>query len=242
MQKGKICVFDLGGSAMAPDGPDEDFLLNFRHLLRNWLEVNPSYRLIIVVGGGSAARRWQNAARSLSSDAHNESLDRIGMQATRLNAELLCSVLGNLCPDPVVINPEADFPFTGSILVCAGWKPGFSTDYISVLMAKQSGCNSVIVISNISHVYSEDPRINPQAQVLENPGWEDYIRIIDSEWQPGINLPFDPVASRSALKAGIAVKLVSAKDFANIRQLLDGLDFVGTTIGGPQTEKNCRPG
>ena len=108
----EVTVFDFGGSIVAPNVPDTDFLGRFIPFLKSWLEENPDRRAIMVVGGGGAARAWQGAVRDLAPETEHESLDWVGVMATRLNAELVRALLGPLSPDPVVTDPTADFPFT----------------------------------------------------------------------------------------------------------------------------------
>ena len=138
--KDKITVFDVGGSIVAPNGPDVRYLELFLDFIKQWLKEDDSRRIILIVGGGSAARKWQSAARSLAPKTSAPDLDWIGIMATRLNAELLRTLLAPICTDPVVTDPTADFPFTGRVLVAAGWKPGFSTDFDAVVLAERLFC------------------------------------------------------------------------------------------------------
>ena len=54
-------------------------------------------------------------------------------------------------------------------------------------------------------------------------------KIVGDEWKPGMNIPFDPVASRDAAKAGIKVVIIG-KDIENLKRCIDGKEFEGTTI------------
>ena len=117
-------VISLGGSIVAPEGPDAGFLRGFTLVVRAWLAQNPANRLILVVGGGGAARTWQKAYRETDAAADSDALDWIGIMATRLNAQLVRSLFLELCPQEVVTDPTAIGLFSGRILVAAGWKPG----------------------------------------------------------------------------------------------------------------------
>lgn len=112
-----------------------------------------------------------------------------------------------------------------------GWKPGFSTDYIAVLLAEHFGAQRIINISNIEKVYSSDPALDPDARPLDRISWAEYQALIGTEWTPGRNLPFDPVASKRAAELGMEVLLVSGKDMANITMVLEGGEFFGSRIG-----------
>lgn len=227
---GNVTVFDFGGSIVAPDKPDTAFLRRFLEFLNRWLEDDPSRRAIMVVGGGGAARAWQGAVKEMAPETPHESLDWVGVMATRLNAELVRALLGPLCPDPVVNDPTADFPFTGRILMAAGWKPGFSTDYDAVVLAERFGAERILMLSNIAQVYDDDPKVNPDAQPLDHLTWEEYGQIAGTEWKPGANVPFDPVATARATEAGLKVIAAAGKDLDNLKAILNGDHFTGTVI------------
>jgi len=99
-------VLSLGGSIVAPEGPDPAFLSAFVALARDHLSVDPQRRLILVVGGGGPARAWQRAYReSGGRPEDHDAQDWIGIMATRLNAQLVKALLGDLCPQDVAIDP-----------------------------------------------------------------------------------------------------------------------------------------
>lgn len=227
---GNVTVFDFGGSIVAPDKPDVAFLRRFLTFLNNWLEADLSRRAIMVVGGGGAARAWQGAVREMAPETPHEDLDWVGVMATRLNAELVRALLGTLCPDPVVTDPTAEFPFTGRVLMAAGWKPGFSTDYDAVVLAERFGAEKILMLSNIAQVYNEDPRKNPHAKPLDHLTWDEYKKMAGSEWKPGANVPFDPVATARAAEAGLTVIAAAGSDLENLESILAGREYIGTVI------------
>jgi len=225
-------VLSLGGSIVAPDGPDPAFLKSFVELVRAHLAPSPERRLILVVGGGGPARAWQKAYREAGGPADNsDAQDWVGVMATRLNAQLVKALLGELCPQEVVIDPTAVSLFMGRVLVAAGWKPGFSTDYDAVLLAERFGAERVLNLSNIAKVYTDDPRANPAAEPIDSISWADFRQIVGDEWVPGKNTPFDPVATRKAAELGLSVICAAGRDLENLERILEGKSFVGTTIG-----------
>ena len=227
---GNVTVFDFGGSIVAPDKPDVAFLRRFIKFMNRWLEDDLSRRAIMVVGGGGAARAWQGAVREMAPETPHESLDWVGVMATRLNAELVRALLGSLCPDPVVTDPTADFPFSGRVLMAAGWKPGFSTDYDAVVLAERFEADRILMLSNIAQVYDDDPKKNPAAKPLDHLTWDEYRIMAGSEWMPGANVPFDPVATARASKAGLTVVAAAGSDLENLEAILAGREFIGTII------------
>ena len=149
-----VTVLSVGGSIVAPDKPDFDFLDKFSKIIRAWLSQDLSRKLIMVIGGGAPARDYQNAYRKVSDlrkkNINNDEADWIGIMATRLNAQLVKAVFEDLCPNPVVYDPTAVGGFGGQILVAAGWKPGFSTDNDAVVLAERFSGNLVVNLSNIA--------------------------------------------------------------------------------------------
>nr|QQK86903.1 uridylate kinase [Treponema denticola]QQK86904.1 uridylate kinase [Treponema denticola]QQK86905.1 uridylate kinase [Treponema denticola]QQK86906.1 uridylate kinase [Treponema denticola] len=230
-----VTVLSVGGSIVAPDKPDFDFLDKFSKTIRNWLSQDSSRKIIMVIGGGAPARDYQNAYRKVcdlrKAPAKNDEADWIGIMATRLNAQLVKAVFEDLCPNPVIYDPTTVDMFGGQILVAAGWKPGFSTDNDAVVLAEMFSGNLVVNLSNIAKVYTDDPKENPEARPIDSISWKDFIKIVGTEWVPGKNTPFDPIASQRAQKAGIKVICAAGKDIENLENILNGKDFKGTVIG-----------
>lgn len=226
-----IKVLSLGGSIIAPEQPDTDFLEKFNTLIRTYLDRDPSRKLIIVCGGGGPARIYQNAYKKIISDGINDQADWIGIMATRLNAQLIKAMFSDICPGPVVYNPTETGVFAGKIMVAAGWKPGFSSDNDAVLLAERYSGDTVINLSNIEKVYTDDPKKNPDAKPIDSISWTDFRKMIGDEWIPGKNVPFDPIASRHAEKTGIKVICAAGRNIENLENILEDKPFVGTVIG-----------
>jgi uridylate kinase len=200
-------------------------------LIRGFIESDEKRRFIFVVGGGGPARSWQKAYRAVSGGAvKNEEADWIGIMATRLNARLVKAVMGEWCVQDIVTDPTKVEPFLGRVLVASGWKPGFSSDYDAVLLAERFSAPEVINLSNIEKVYTGDPKKNPGAKPLDRVSWADFRALVGDEWVPGKNVPFDPVASRHAAKMGLKVICAAGRDLENLKKILSGGDFTGTTI------------
>ncbi|MBW2284446.1 MAG: UMP kinase, partial [Deltaproteobacteria bacterium] len=59
--------------------------------------------------------------------------------------------------------------------------------------------------------------------------WPDFRKLVGDTWDPGMNKPFDPVASREAEAYGLRV-IIIGNDMENLRNVLMGEAFKGTTI------------
>ena len=231
----RISVLSVGGSIIAPDGVNSVFLSGFLAKIREYLSDNPEDKLIFVCGGGAPARVYQQAYRAVVTDPAEQDAnaqDWIGIKATHINAELVKAIFGKLCTDPVVTNPTAeDVSFTGRILVAGGWKPGFSTDTDAVYLAKRFGAQTIINLSNIAKVYTDDPRKNPDAKPIDTISWTDFRKMVGDEWVPGKNAPFDPIASKLAQEAGLKVICADGRNTENTVAILTDAPFTGTVIG-----------
>lgn len=227
-------VLSLGGSIVAPEKPDTRFLSEFAKMVREWICSAEGNRIVLVVGGGAPARTYQNAYKetctALQTPTSEAAADWIGIMATRINAQLVKAVFGELCENDVVYNPTEEIQFKGTVLVASGWKPGFSSDNDAVLLAKKFGANTVVNLSNIEKVYTDDPKKNPKAQPLDDISWKEFRAMVGDEWIPGKNVPFDPIASREAEAANLTVICSAGKDIENTRRILRGESYVGTTI------------
>jgi uridylate kinase len=226
-----VTVISLGGSIIAPRGVDVEFLKGFHRLVEGHLSADAARKLIIVCGGGSLARDYMAALREVSPDARPEDLDWVGIAATRMNGELLRRVLRAWCVEDLVLDPTAVSVFAGRVLLAAGWKPGFSSDNDAVILAQRFSAHTVVNLSNIAKVYSDDPRTNPQARPLDRLTWKEMLAIVGGDWTPGKNTPFDPTAARAAAGSHIKVVFAEGRDLDNLSRLLAGEAFVGTVIG-----------
>ena len=222
-------VISVGGSIIAPDGVDTEFVRGFSAVVRNYVAVAGN-RMILICGGGAPARRYQQAYREIAAQPADVEQDHIGIAATRLNAALLHAALVDCTSEPLVIRPDSIGSFDGPVLLAGGWKPGFSTDYVAVTLAEACGAATVINLSNIDQVYSADPRVDRSAVPLQSVSWSDFQQLVGTEWVPGANLPFDPIATRRAAELGLTV-IAAGKDLANLEKILSGRPFFGTTIG-----------
>jgi uridylate kinase len=226
-----VAVISLGGSIIAPKGVDTAFLKGFCGVIEGRLSADPHLKLIIVCGGGSLARDYQGALREVRPDAPLDDLDWVGVAATRVNGELLRRLFPSSCVEDLVTDPTAVSVFAGRVLVAAGWKPGFSTDNDAVVLAQRFSARTLVNLSNVAKVYTDDPRKNPGARPVDALSWREMLAIVGGEWTPGKNTPFDPTAARAAAASRLRVIFADGKNLENLSRILAGQTFVGTVIG-----------
>ncbi len=220
----KTVVISLGGSIIVPEEVDIRFLKVFKQIIQSLRDE----QFIIICGGGKICRNYQNAARE-TAEVSKEDLDWIGIGATRLNAELVRSTFGKDASEKVIHDPQEEIDASKRIIIGAGFEPGSSTDLRAVQLAKRFGAVRVINMSNIDYVYSADPKKDPDAERLTSISWPEFRKLVGDEWDPGLNMPFDPIASKEAEQLGLEV-IIIGNNIDNLEKLLRGEDFKGTTI------------
>lgn len=241
MANGPTTIISFGGSIVNP-GPrpknpswiDQGTLLGLIQLLRELCDSH-SHRFVITVGGGYSNSHYVKALRTMFGKApiDDRLIDMLGISATRFNATLLWALLyqAGLAYKEVVDDPTLRLVVYKPIIVGCGWLPGCSTDKDAVLWAINRGAKVVINASNISHVYDQDPREHDDAKIITQISWPNFRKIIGSQWTPRMNTPFDPVAAKLAEQNKIRVFVLDGRNMGNLRNAIEGKDFVGTTIG-----------
>jgi len=217
-------VLSVGGSLIVPDQIDVNFLKNLQKIIAE--QVQAGNKFVIITGGGSVARKYQTVLQEFFANA--DALDWIGIEATRLNAKLVSAVLhaGEIFTDPESV--QMDKP----VLIGGGWKPGWSTDYVAVYLAKKIGAKIVVNLSNIDYVYDKNPKEFADAKPIEKINWNDFKKLVGGEWIPGANLPFDPIASKLAADNNLSVVVMNGGKLDHLENFLQKKAFVGTTISG----------
>jgi uridylate kinase len=226
--KREYVVVSVGGSLIVPDQIDTDFLRALRTSILGHLGRGISF--YIIAGGGKTARNYQGAAREVKGDISREDVDWLGIHATRMNAHLLRTLFAEDAQSTIVKNPERGVHGKDAIIIGAGWKPGWSTDYCAVMAAKRLGAKKLVNLSDIDHVYDADPKKYPNAKALDTVSWSDFRKLIPSKWDPGLSSPFDPVAAKEAEALDLEVAVINGANLREFDMYLRNESFVGTSI------------
>ncbi len=222
-----VTIISLGGSTIAPDIPNGEFVRSFVELIKE--RAAKGRRFVIVCGGGKTSRNYHKALAE-AGNTNADDADWIGIYATHLNAELIRLALGKLAHPVIVKDPTKKVPWKSKVLIAGGWKPGRSTDYDAVLLAKMFGAKQLVNVSNIDYVYTADPKKDPNARSLPQMTWEELIAMLPSKWSPNLSSPFDPIAARLASKLRLSASVVNGDSLADVARAIDEMPFRGTTI------------
>jgi uridylate kinase len=224
----------IGGSILAPADPEPAFLAQVAASLLAW---SKDRQIFVVVGGGHPARRAITTARSLG--VGEDELDRIGIAATRLNAQTLACVLKKQGADvnleiPHSVAQALRMGGQHNIVVMGGTQPGHSTDYVAVELAIEGKCARLVNATNVAGVYSDDPNKVKDAKLMARLTFDELLDIIEErEWtaagSPGV---LDGPSTVLIATKGVATCVVDGRDLENLGKAIAGKAFTGTTVGG----------
>ncbi len=228
-------VLAFGGSILAPAEPDPDHLAMVAKRLASWAKSGP---LFVVVGGGAPARKAINLARSAYTDLPDESaLDRVGIQATRINAQVMVAYLqaaGADCASlvPVTTAEAATLGATHRVVIMGGTNPGHSTDQVAAELAQTVGAPRLVIATNVNGVYSADPRTDPAAHRIDELTYDELRVIIGgTQWsQAGQSGVIDGPAVELLSAACIEARVANGHDLDNLEHAVRGEAFQGSII------------
>jgi uridylate kinase len=191
-------------------------------------------QVAIVVGGGNFLR---GATFSENSHIPRTTADYMGMLATVMNAAALQETLERFGqPTRVLSAIEVSAicePFIrrrcirhlekGRATILAGGtgNPFFSTDTCAALRASELGADLMIKATKVDGVYTDDPKKNPNAQLIEHISYQEVL---------SKNLKvMDPAAVSLCRENHIPIVVLNIFGESNIERVLRG-EHVGTVI------------
>ncbi len=219
-------VLSLGGSLIVPGAIATPYLKKFHDLILSYIKKR---QFFMVTGGGYTARHYQDAVRHVA-QLTREDLDWLGIHATRLNGHLVRTLFRAIAHPRVLHHPGRHEAVSESVVIAGGERPGNSTDYVAVKLAKTYKAAEVINLSDVDCLYTKDPKKYKDAKPIYNITWAAFRKIVGNKWDPGLHLPFDPIASELAEKAKMRVVILNGRNLRNLKNYLDGKSFKGTVI------------
>lgn len=222
-------VISIGGALIVPDDIDTNFLNNLNTFVRTYVKQGKQF--FLVAGGGKTARNYRDAGKQIIDDISDEDLDWLGIHASRLNGHLLRTIFRDIANPRIIEHYDHKIEdLKESVIIGAGWKPGWSTDYDAIILARDYGAKLVLNFSNIDWVFDKDPKKHPDAQPIKKLTWQEMEKIVGNKWTPGLNAPFDPIAVQLAKKLDVTVIVCNGTDFSNSEKIMKGEEFKGTVV------------
>lgn len=220
----KRVVVKLSGSVFSK-GIKE--LIGFASIFNTLLKKD--IQTIVVTGGGEVARRYISLARELGRD--EASLDEMGIEISRMNAELLISALkqGSYPKVPKNLTETVTYAENGRVVVSGGLHPGQSTNATSALIAEKLSASLFVNATDVDGVYTKDPRKYPRARIIKQINPQDLLRLVQSEtMSAGTYELLDIISIKIIERSRIPTKIVRCSPETVKRAILG--EKMGTSI------------
>jgi len=195
-------------------------------------------KVIIIIGGGELARKKIKDAIDLGLTDEHE-LDLIGIESTRINAMNFLKLFSNTNVKfnqeiPQSIEKGVSFFMDLDLIVMGGTVPGQTTDTVAIKFGEEIGAERVIVATNVSHVFTDDPRKNPTAEKIKSMSLNELgiLSGVGAPIKPGSSFAVDPIGVGVAMSANLPLVILNGDDVANLRKAINGETFEGTNVYG----------
>jgi uridylate kinase len=191
------------------------------------------YEIAVVVGGGNIFRGLSEAASGMD----RANADYMGMLATVINALALRDALeraGAECRVQTALTiQEVAEPYIrlrairhlekGRVVIFAAGtgNPFFTTDTTAALRAAEIGADAVLKATKVDGIYTADPKIDPDAQLLSE---LDYMHAISE--QLGV---MDTTAITMCMENDLPIRVFNMTAAGNIARAVRG-EPVGTVV------------
>jgi len=221
-------VLSIGGSVLAPD-VDPQRVRAYAAAVEE--VVDDGCSLGVVVGGGSVAREYIQAARDLG--ANEIQLDQLGIDVTRLNARLLIAALG----ERAAVSPATDYETAvaairgDEVAVIGGAIPGQTTDAVAAALAEYLEADLLVFATSVDGVFSADPNANDEVDHYPQLTASELVEVTSGiEMSAGSSAPVDLLGAKLIERSGMRTIVLDGSDPAQVVDaVLDG-DHTGTDI------------
>lgn len=220
-------VFSIGGSVIAPDELDSNFVKKLAEFI---IRLSDNNQIAVVVGGGVPARKKIDDARNKG--VSEAECDHVGILVTRENAAALIDELGDRAnrqiPEAIA---DATEVFGEKILVMGGTEPGHSTDAVAALIADWTGADLFINATNVDGVYDKDPKEHDDAVLRETIAIDELLGMVKEQpIEAGKYALMDLSAVRVIQRSEIRTIFLNGRDIDNMENAIEGKAFRGTTV------------
>lgn len=149
---------------MPKEGAKAEKIMEYANIFKKIKDEG--HEVAIVVGGGKTAREYIEIGRELG--ASESFCDELGIMATRMNAMILITALGDYSIKKVPTSfEEAELILNlGKIPVMGGTHPGHTTDAVAASLAEFINADLLVIGTNVDGVYDKDPNKYEDAKNL----------------------------------------------------------------------------
>lgn len=223
----------LGGSTFNPEELDVKTLKEIAETLKKLKEEN--HEILVVTGGGHTSRHYIDAGREMG--ISHKDLDQIGIAATRLNARLLNSILGDLATPDVPYNFEKAIRIMlrNKIPIMGGTQPGHTTDAVAAELAETSNSDLLIFISDVDGIYTSDPKKDEEAEKIYQMTTSELSDLMSKmQFKPGMNAIIDPLATEILQGMKIKTLVMGKEEINRLPKIVKGSTHSGTVVEPPE--------
>lgn len=221
-------VIKLGGHLISTrSGLNLNLLKSYANLFSTSFDGG---RWCIVVGGGEEARKYIQAARSLSL---GEALsDIIAVRITRIHARILAALIGEKAHQkiPETLEQIIELSSSGKLVVSGGLQPAQSTTAVAALAAEALHAEKLIIATDVEGVYTADPKKDPSAKLLKEVTVSQLEAILrDSSHKAGEYKLVDQLTIKILRRSMIPTIILNGQKTQNVEKAIKG-EPVGTLI------------
>lgn len=219
----------FGGSSFNSEEIETETLNEITKALSELREEK--HEVLVVTGGGKTSRAYIEAGKELG--ASHKELDQLGIKATRLNAQLLISALGDLAAPEPPHNFEKAIrtSLRNKIPVMGGTKPGHTTDAVAAKLADSSKSDLLIFFTDVDGVYTSDPKKDEDAEKIHYMTTSELSDLMSKiEFEPGMKTVIDPLAAEILEGSKIKTLVLSKNEIERLPQIVSGSTHSGTEI------------
>lgn len=220
-------VLSLGGSLIVPDKIDYDFLKRFKKVILK----NKNKKFIIVVGGGSTARKYINALAKGGVSVRIKSIMGVGI--TRLNAKFLAYFFGDVANKtlPSSLKDVKNLANKNRVVIAGAlrFEENNTSDGTAAQIANYFKVD-FINMTNVRGLYNKDPRKYKDAKLIKKISRDEFYKIATRmRYEPGQHFVLDQHAA-SIIKRHKIKTFITGPNLKNFENLIMGRRFIGTVI------------
>ena len=118
------------------------------------------------------------------------------------------------------------------MVVMGGTRPGHTTDNVAIRLAIESGAARCLIATNVSHVYTSDPKADSGARTIELMSLAELQEIVGPpvHGKAGGSGVIDPVGVQAAIDNQLPLAVLDGREIDIIANALAGKAFTGTRI------------
>lgn len=224
----KIMVLSVGGSLIVPKEIDHKFLHNLKKTLSKHYKT---HKFVIVVGGGSIARKYISALKMEGKS--KKELASAGIRATRMNAQFLMQFFGKNANQELPKNMKEvknSLP-KNSVVICGAlrYSPDSTSDETAAKLAKYLKTD-FINLTNVPGLYTSDPRKNKKASLIPYESHSDFLKRVNKmSFEAGQHFVLDQKAAKIIKENNIETSIIGP-NLKNLEKVMAKKKFTGTLI------------